>query len=137
MFKQIKSALFWYYLYKFRKRFTVVVFLILLSIFANSIYVDVIQYLQLKNKLDYLELAFTLKWSTILASLTISAYLILTLFKKEEEQKAEQKQENKREKKKIESNENKKVKKSKFTSREEKFLNKETLNTQVDKLVNR
>lgn len=135
MFKQIKSALFWYYLYKFRRRVTIIVFLLFVSIFANSIYSDVVQYLQLKDKLEYLELAFVLKWSTILSSLTISVYLILTLFKKNQEEELKKAEE--KPKKIKESKEDNIVEKRKFTAREEMFLKKETLNNDADILVKR
>ena len=137
MFKQVKSALFWYYLYKFRKRVTIIVFLILLSIFANSIYSDVVQYLQLKDKLQYLELAFIFKWTTILSSLTISSYLVLTLFKKEEKEKEVKNEPLEKVEDKKQTQEEKIADKRKFTKREEMFLKKDTLNSEADILVKR
>lgn len=35
MFKQMKSALFWYYLYKFRKRAIFIFFLLLVALFSG------------------------------------------------------------------------------------------------------
>ena len=131
MFKQVKSALFWYYLYKFRKRVTLILFLLILALFANSIYSDVVEYLKLKDKLQYLELAFALKWGTILCSITISIYLLLTLFKKsEKEQKS-------KEEIKKEIKEEKIVQKQSLSKREEKFLKKEFLNSKAENLVKR
>ena len=41
MFKQVKSAFFWYYLYKFRRRVILIVFLLITALFANAIYSDI------------------------------------------------------------------------------------------------
>ena len=71
MFKQIKSALLWYYLYKFRKRVILIVFLLIIAFFANAIYGDVIEYLKLKNKLDFLEIALISKWLIIIFNILI------------------------------------------------------------------
>lgn len=133
MFKQVKSALFWYYLYKFRRKVILIAFLLLIAFFANAIYSDVVQYLTLKEKLEYLELALSLKWFIIIFNILFSLYLILTLFKKENiEEKKEKKQTIKEEKK----AEVKKEKESKFTKREESFLNRDIKN-KADKLVER
>ena len=84
MFKQVKSAVFWYYLYKFRKRVTLIFLLLIIALFANVIYADIVEYLKLKEKLEYLEIALISKWLIIIFNIGISIYLILTLFKKEE-----------------------------------------------------
>lgn len=120
MFKQVKSALFWYYLYKFRKRVILIVLLLITAIFANAIYSDVVQYLILKEKLQFLELALILKWLIIIFNIVFSVYLILTLFKKQEQ--------------KIEKQEEIKTQ-NKFTKREEEFLKKKKLRTKADILL--
>ena len=84
MFRQIKSALFWYYLYKFRKKVVLISLLLIIAIFSNAIYGDVVEYLKLKDKLEYLEVALFSKWGIIIFNLTYSIYLILTIFKKQE-----------------------------------------------------
>ena len=50
MFKQVKSALFWYYLFKFRRRVILIVLLLIIAFFANAIYGDVVEYLKLKDE---------------------------------------------------------------------------------------
>jgi hypothetical protein len=125
MFKQIKSAIFWYYLYKFRRRALLISFLLIVALFANSIYADIVQYLTLKNKLQYLEMALVLKWAIIICNLLFSIYLILSIFQKKEQISQEQEIKPKKE-------ENKK-----FSKREEMFLNKQNLKNQADKLVER
>ncbi|WP_321468595.1 hypothetical protein [Halarcobacter sp.] len=131
MFKQVKSAVFWYYLYKFRRKVLLISFLLIVVIFANAIYSDVVQYLTLKEKLEYLELAILVKWFIIIFNILFSIYLILTLFKKENK---EEKKNNLSKTKKVDNEES--IKEKKFTKREEKFLNRE-LKTKADMLVER
>ena len=138
MFKQVKSALFWYYLYKFRKRVTLIVLLLVVAIFANAIYGDVIEYLKLKDKLQYLEIALTSKWVIILFNLTFSIYLILTMFKKEEEEKIKQQEPKKTKKEKtVEVKKEESTKEEKFTDREKQFLYKKKLRNKADILVDK
>jgi len=132
MFKQVKSALFWYYLYKFRKKVLIIVFLLLVAIFANMIYADVVEYLTLKNKLEYLEIALLSKWIVIIFNLLFSVYLILSLFKLEKNEKNNEKEQ----KNNDIINEEKENKEKKFSKREEEFLNKD-LKSKADILVER
>ncbi len=130
MFKQIKSALFWYYLYKFRKKVLLITFLLFIAFFADIIYVDIVEYLTLKNKLEYLEIALILKWLIIFFSILSSLYLFLGLFKLEKSDKNNQE---------IEKQSKVIIKKqksvdTKFSKREEKFLNKQ-LRSKADILV--
>ncbi len=127
MFKQVKSAIFWYYLYKFRKRVVLIFLLLIVALFSNAIYSDVIEYLKLKEKLQYLEIALISKWVIIIFSLVFSIYLILTMFKKEEIE--EEKKAKKSEPLKKESKE------EKFTQREKEFLYKKKLQSKADFLV--
>ena len=133
MFKQVKSALFWYYLIKFRKRITLIVLLLIIALFANSIYADVVEYLKLKEKLEFLEVVLLSKWIIIIFNIVFSIYLILTMFKKEEEKTPQKKKEKK------EVKENKEIFSSneKFTQREKQFLYKKKLKNQADILVDK
>ena len=127
MFKQVKSAVFWYYLYKFRKRVTLIFLLLIIVLFANVIYADVVEYLKLKEKLEYLEIALLSKWLIIIFNIGISIYLILTLFKKEETGSSK--------KEKIVEKET--IKKEKFTQREKEFLNKKNIRSKADILLDK
>lgn len=132
MFKQVKSAVFWYYLFKFRKRVILIILLLIIALFANAIYSDVVQYLTLKEKLEFLEIVLVGKWVIIIFNIVFSIYLILTIFKKEEEKNKPSKKENiKQEKIKTEVK-----KEEKFTAREQEFLNKKKLRTKADILLN-
>ena len=114
MFKQVKSALFWYYLYKFRKRVLLIVLLLSITLFSNAIYGDIVEYLQISKQLQYLKVLLIVKWCIILFNIVFSAYLVLTLFKNKEKEK---------EKKEKQSN-----KKEEFSKREKEFLYKNNLN---------
>ena len=127
MFKQVKSAVFWYYLYKFRKRVTLIFLLLIIALFANVIYADIVEYLKLKEKLEYLEIALISKWLIIIFNIGISIYLILTLFKKEEIGSSK--------KEKIVEKET--IKKEKFTQREKEFLNKKNIRSKADILLDK
>ena len=83
MFKQAKSIFFWSLVYKFRKRLTIVVVLLSTVLLSQWIYSDVVQYLTLTDKTEYLNWVLPLKWSVIFFNITLSSYLILTLFKSE------------------------------------------------------
>ncbi|MCG3674161.1 hypothetical protein L5F46_05155 [Aliarcobacter butzleri] len=127
MFKQVKSAVFWYYLYKFRKRVTLIFLLLIIALFANVIYADIVEYLKLKEKLEYLEIALISKWLIIIFNIGISIYVILTLFKKEESGNGK--------KEKIVEKET--IKKEKFTQREKEFLNKKNIRSKADILLDK
>ncbi|MDY0193351.1 MAG: hypothetical protein RBR93_07475 [Aliarcobacter butzleri] len=127
MFKQVKSAVFWYYLYKFRKRVTLIFLLLIIALFANVIYADIVEYLKLKEKLEYLEIALLSKWLIIIFNIGISIYLILTLFKKEETGSS----------KKEKIVEKITIKKEKFTQREKEFLNKKNIRSKADILLDK
>ncbi len=134
MFKQVKSAFFWYYLYKFRRRVILIVLLLIMALFANAIYSDLVEYLKIKNKLDFLEIALLFKWSLIIFNVVFSVYLFLTMFKRDDEIKV--KNENIKEEKNIFKKEKKQeVRKEKFTDREKKFLYKKKLKNKADTLV--
>ena len=139
MFKQVKSALFWYYLYKFRKRVILIFLLLTVALFANAIYGDLIEYLKLKKLLQYLELALISKWVIILFNLTFSIYLILTMFKKEDEviAKQEEKKTKKEKKAKPIVKEKEVQKEEKFTDREKQFLHKKKIRSKADLLVDK
>jgi len=132
MFKQLKSAVFWYYLYKFRKRVIWVFFLLIIALFANLIYSDVVEYLKLKNRLEFLELALVLKWFIIIFNLTFSVYLIVTIFKRNEE--LDKKTNTKKSVLKEAQSENKKAKQE-FSQREKDLLHKKKLRTEADILI--
>jgi len=93
MFRQIKSAIFWYYLYRFRRRVALIVTLVVLIFISDSIYTDIVEYLRLTGKVGYLGVILPLKWIVILSSVFVIAYLILTLFSATKESASSKKEE--------------------------------------------
>ena len=127
MFKQVKSALFWYYLYKFRKRAILIFFLILVALFSGFIYGDIVEYLKITQNIEYLKYILFGKWFIILFNILLSIYLVLTIFKKEPEVKEDKKKAVKKEPK-IEKEES-------FSQREKELLHKKKLKTKADILL--
>lgn len=123
MFKQVKSALFWYYLYKFRKRAIFIFFLLLVALFSGFIYGDVVEYLKLTQNIEYLKYVLALKWFIIIFNSLLSIYLILTLFKNStNDEKSNIKKE------KFET-------KNSFTQRETELLHKKKLINKAENII--
>lgn len=123
MFKQMKSALFWYYLYKFRKRAIFIFFLLLVALFSGFIYGDVVEYLKLTQNIEYLKYVLALKWFIIIFNSLLSIYLILTLFKNSENQ-----EKSSLKKDKVET-------KNSFTQRETELLHKKKLINKAENII--
>ncbi len=123
MFKQMKSALFWYYLYKFRKRAIFIFFLLLVALFSGFIYDDVVEYLKLTQNIEYLKYVLVLKWFIIIFNSLLSIYLILTLFKNSEIQEKSSVKKDK-----VET-------KNSFTQRETELLHKKKLINKAENII--
>lgn len=123
MFKQMKSALFWYYLYKFRKRAIFIFFLLLVALFSGFIYGDVVEYLKLTQNIEYLKYVLVLKWFIIIFNSLLSIYLILTLFKNSENQEKSSVKKDK-----VETKNN-------FTQRETELLHKKKLINKAENII--
>ncbi len=124
MFKNIKSALIYYYLYKFKNRFLTIFAIAIFTIFLHIIYIDIVEYLTLRNKLSYLDTILPLKWIVTIFNISLIIYLFFSIFKTKQEIKIEQKSDT------IEQNE------TKFSKREESFLNKK-LQSKADLIINK
>jgi len=142
MFKQAKSAFIWYQLYKFRKTVVLVVLLLSVVFFSQWIYSDVVEYLTLRKKLEYLDILLPIKWIIIFFNIALSAYLITSLFKKEKKPEVIKKE--KKTEVKVQNNIKKEKQKedtakpsSSLTDREASFLYKKKLSNKADKLTNR
>ena len=123
MFKQMKSALFWYYLYKFRKRAIFIFFLLLVALFSGFIYGDVVEYLKLTQNIEYLKYVLALKWFIIIFNSLLSIYLILTLFKNSENQEKSSVKKDK-----VET-------KNSFNQRETELLHKKKLTNKAENII--
>lgn len=119
----MKSALFWYYLYKFRKRAIFIFFLLLVALFSGFIYGDVVEYLKLTQNIEYLKYVLALKWFIIIFNSLLSIYLILTLFKNSEIQEKSSVKKDK-----VET-------KNSFTQRETELLHKKKLTNKAENII--
>ena len=141
MFKQAKSAFIWYQLYKFRKTVVSIVLLLCIVFFSQWIYSDVVEYLTLRKKLEYLDILLPIKWAVIFFNIGLSTYLVTSLFKKEKKQEIKKEKVTVKSSKKetVEKEEIKEQKKSKETlsQREASFLHSKKLNNKADSLINR
>jgi len=107
-------------------------------LFSQWIYSDVVEYLRLREKLQYLDFILPIKWSIIFFNIGLSVYLILSLFKSDKAEKSVEKKEKKllkKEKKEENPVSKKEVKEEKFTDREKMFLHKKNLKTKADSVV--
>lgn len=119
----MKSALFWYYLYKFRKRAIFIFFLLLVALFSGFIYGDVVEYLKLTQNIEYLKYVLALKWFIIIFNSLLSIYLILTLFKNSEIQEKSSVKKDK-----VET-------KNSFNQRETELLHKKKLINKAENII--
>ena len=109
--KTIKSAIIYYYLYKFRKTFFIVFLLIVSDIFMGFFISDLYEV----SKEAYL---LAIKWSWYLLSFLIVLFLIKNIFKKD-----------------IKETKKTKDIKENFTPIEEEILNKKKLKSKADLII--
>ena len=109
--------------------------LLIIALFANAIYGDVIEYLKLKNKLEFLEIALISKWFIIIFNIVFSVYLLITMFKKENEENKKDEKSKVKAKESKTQNKKEEPKEEKFTAREKEFLNKKKIRSAADILV--
>jgi len=107
---------FWSLLYKFRRRLTIVAFLLSIVLLSQWIYSDVIEYLSLTKQTDLISIVLIIKWSIIFLNISLSFFLILTLFKSKKSDEKEKKKETTKEKIKVDKNS--------LSAREKEFMHK-------------
>ncbi|BCD68084.1 hypothetical protein [Nitratiruptor sp. YY09-18] len=81
MFKQIKSAIIWTYIYRFRSLLIRLIISLLLIGFIEFIYRDIIEYLQLSKKLEYLFYVIVIKWTLIILIIVYFLYKLKNFVK--------------------------------------------------------
>lgn len=102
MVRQVRSFILWTLIYRFRRRLTIVAVLLSMVLLSQWIYGDIVEYLRLSENVAYLSYALAGKWIVIFSNIAVSAYLILTMFRKEEKKdKKNRSKEKKREEKVI------------------------------------
>ena len=84
MVRNVRSLILWTLIYRFRRRLTIVAVLLSMVLLSQWIYGDIVEYLRLSKNVAYLSYVLIGKWILIFSNIAISAYLILTMFRKEE-----------------------------------------------------
>ncbi|MBD3790609.1 MAG: hypothetical protein IE918_00395 [Campylobacterales bacterium] len=84
MVRQVRSLILWTLIYRFRRRLTIVAVLLSMVLLSQWIYGDIVEYLRLSEKVEYLSYVLAGKWTVIFSNIAVSAYLILTMFRKED-----------------------------------------------------
>jgi len=82
--KGLKNLVIYYYLYRFRKTFTIIFSLLFVILVSNFIYSDIVEYLKLRDKLEYLDYILPLKWVLNIGLFSLIVYLLLGIFKSKE-----------------------------------------------------
>lgn len=82
MFKQAKSALIWYYIYKFRRKLLLMVILLVGLFSADYIYRDIMEYLSVTKQEHLLKYALLAKWLIIFLCTGSMIYNLLSFTKK-------------------------------------------------------
>ncbi|RAZ44869.1 hypothetical protein [Campylobacter hyointestinalis] len=108
MIKGIKSAIFWTFIYKFRKRLVLILMLIFLVLISQFIYADIVEYLKLTKQEDIIGYALFAKWILSISCIFFAVYILFGLSK----QKAQKP-------KPLKEDED-----SKLSDREKRFINK-------------
>lgn len=81
MIKGIKSAIFWTFIYKFRKRLVLILMLIFLVLISQFIYADVVEYLKLTKQEDIIGYALFAKWVLSISCIFFAVYILFGLSK--------------------------------------------------------
>ena len=139
MFKQFKSAFIWYAIFKWRKRLSIVAFLLMITLFSFIIYDDLVGYLKLTNQLEYLKYLLLAKWTIVFSSILSSLFLLKNIWKENlltkknnKEKKKQQKEQQNVEEKAAEMAEMRA-----WANKEEYFLNKDHLQSEAERLIAR
>ena len=83
MFRQIKSAIIWAYIWRFRKLLLRLAVIALLIFIIQYFYADVVEYLRYSHRENKIFEALLLKWAVIVALLALAIYFIAQALKKE------------------------------------------------------
>ena len=96
--KGLKNLVIYYYLYRFRKTFTIIFSLLFVILVSNFIYSDIVEYLKLRDKLEYLDYILPLKWVLNIGLFSLIVYLLLGIFKSKDKKNSDIKNDIKQEK---------------------------------------
>ncbi|MDM5271119.1 hypothetical protein PGH07_02930 [Sulfurovum sp. zt1-1] len=129
MVRQVRSLILWTLIYRFRRRLTFVAVLLSMVLLSQWIYGDIVEYLRLSENVAYLSYVLVGKWILIFSNIAISAYLILTMFRKEEKTDKKNKSKEKNRKQEV-------ITVDTLTERERSFLTRK-LRTKAEILMDK
>ena len=129
MVRQVRSLILWTLIYRFHRRLVVVAVLLSMVLLSQWIYGDIVEYLKLSENVGYLSYVLVGKWVLIFTNIGLSAYLILTMFRKDE--KTDNKNKSKEKIKEVEV-----VSVDTLTDRERSFLTRK-LRTKAEILMDK
>jgi len=79
MFRQIKSAIIWSYIWRFRSLLAKILIAIASIVVLEFVYKDIVEYLHLTNNVKYLGIVLIIKWILILAILGYIGFFVWRL----------------------------------------------------------
>ena len=91
MFRQIKSAIIWTYIYRFRKLLLKFLVVLILVIFIEYLYQDVIEYLNISKNVSLIPYILFFKWIILLIFFIYILFSVRKIFVKKSDNKAENK----------------------------------------------
>lgn len=88
MFKEIRLMLILAMIYKNRNKFILLTINISILLLSQYIYDDIIEYLKLSNKTEFISYVLPIKWIIILLFISMSVNIIISLFKNSDKEDA-------------------------------------------------
>ncbi len=98
MFRQIKSAIIWSYIYRFRSLLVKILAAVVTIAMIEYIYGDVVEYFRLTKRVEYLWIVLMIKWMLVFLILLYIGYSVWKVGKPKNK-KSPQKADNKKPKK--------------------------------------
>lgn len=87
MFRQIKSAIIWTYIYRFRVLLIKIFIAFILILTIEFIYRDVMEFLQISHQVEFLIYALLIKWLLFFSVIFYIGWSLYQSFKKQEYKK--------------------------------------------------
>lgn len=103
MFRQIKSAIIWTYIYRFRKLLLKVFVALLFFVIIEFIYRDIMEYLRLSHNISLLPYILFIKWALYMLIVLFTIFIFYKTFsrKGDNKEKSEKKSDKKMSKKEL------------------------------------
>ncbi len=86
MFRQIKSAIIWAYIYRFRILLFKILIAFVIALIIEYVYRDIIEFLQVSKQIEFLLYILVVKWLLLLAIVLYLFFSIYQVFKKQKDE---------------------------------------------------